>query len=206
MHITFYLPYYDYNDGAFDVDKNYYNDEEYAKAMSEEYNRNKDIIYNSMMDFKNGSRGLFEDEDGKVFKFGQKTSQSEDKVAYSKCNGTLYDIGGEKDTVDGLISKFSSQKSFLEIIDFDFDSIEEEFESELSLWVREHNKINKYGEKLGEDWVLSNEPKRSLRLCFKNNANEDIYAVFEGCKIMDITEENSFILFIERIRLIDKFI
>jgi len=204
MEVTLYLPYYDYNDGAFDVDNAYYNEEEYAKAMSDEYNKNKDIVYNSMMDFKNGSRGLFEGTDGKVYKFGQKTSQNEEKVAYSPCNGKLYDVGGQEETVDGLIEKFAKQKQFLEIVSFDMDTSEEEFESELSLWVREHNKINKYGEKLGEDWVLAKEPKRNLKLQFKNNANEDVCAVFVDCRIMDVASDGAFVLFIEKMTLIDK--
>jgi hypothetical protein len=155
------------------------------------------------MDAKNGVGSLLQGGDGQTYKFGQKTSQSEDKVAYSKCNGTLYDIGGSKDTVDGFIEKFAAQKQFLEIVEFDLDTVEEEFETEISLWVKEHNNINSYADKLGEDWVLAKEPKRNIKLHFKNNANEDIFAVLEDCKIMDIIEDNSFILFVERITLID---
>lgn len=203
MEVTLYLPYYDYNDGAFDVNNDYYDEDEYINAVSSEYNKNKDIIYNSVMDAKNGVGSLLQGGDGHTYKFGQKTSQSEDKVAYSKCNGTLYDIGGSKDTVDGFIEKFAAQKQFLEIVEFDLDTVEEEFETEISLWVKEHNNINSYADKLGEDWVLAKEPKRNIKLHFKNNANEDIFAVLEDCKIMDIIEDNSFILFIERITLID---
>lgn len=203
MEVTLYLPYYDYNDGAFDVNNDYYDENEYINAVSSEYNKNKDIIYNSVMDAKNGVGSLLQGGDGQTYKFGQKTSQSEDKVAYSKCNGTLYDIGGSKDTVDGFIEKFAAQKQFLEIVEFDLDTVEEEFETEISLWVKEHNNINSYADKLGEDWVLAKEPKRNIKLHFKNNANEDIFAVLEDCKIMDIIEDNSFILFVERITLID---
>lgn len=203
MEVTLYLPYYDYNDGAFDVNDDYYDEDEYINAVSSEYNKNKDIIYNSVMDAKNGVGSLLQGGDGQTYKFGQKTSQSEDKVAYSKCNGTLYDIGGSKDTVDGFIEKFAAQKQFLEIVEFDLDTVEEEFETEISLWVKEHNNINSYADKLGEDWVLAKEPKRNIKLHFKNNANEDIFAVLEDCKIMDIIEDNSFILFVERITLID---
>ena len=202
MEVTLYLPYYDYNDGAFDVNNDYYDEDEYINAVSSEYNKNKDIIYNSVMDAKNGVGSLLQGGDGQTYKFGQKTSQSEDKVAYSKCNGTLYDIGGSKDTVDGFIKKFAAQKQFLEIVEFDLDTVEEEFETEISLWVKEHNNINSYADKLGEDWVLAKEPKRNIKLHFKNNANEDIFAVLEDCKIMDIIEDNSFILFVERITLI----
>lgn len=203
MEVTLYLPYYDYNDGAFDVNDDYYDEDEYINAVSSEYNKNKDIVYNSVMDAKNGVGSLLQGGDGQTYKFGQKTSQSEDKVAYSKCNGTLYDIGGSKDTVDGFIEKFAAQKQFLEIVEFDLDTVEEEFETEISLWVKEHNNINSYADKLGEDWVLAKEPKRNIKLHFKNNANEDIFAVLEDCKIMDIIEDNSFILFVERITLID---
>jgi hypothetical protein len=203
MEVTLYLPYYDYNDGAFDVNNDYYDEDEYINAVSSEYNKNKDIIYNSVMNAKNGVGSLLQGGDGQTYKFGQKTSQSEDKVAYSKCNGTLYDIGGSKDTGDGFIEKFAAQKQFLEIVEFDLDTVEEEFETEISLWVKEHNNINSYADKLGEDWVLAKEPKRNIKLHFKNNANEDIFAVLEDCKIMDIIEDNSFILFVERITLID---
>ena len=204
MEVTLYLPYYDYNDGAFDVNNDYYNEEEYINAVSSEYNKNKDVIYNSVLDAKNGVGSLVKGMDGQTYKFGQKTSQNEEKVAYSKCEGTLYDDEGTKETVDGFIEKFARQKQFLEIVEFDLDTVEEEFESEVSLWVREHNSINKYADELGEDWVLAKEPKRNIKLQFKNNAKQDVYAVLENCKIMDILEDNSFVLFVERITLIDK--
>ena len=205
MKVTLYLPYYDYNDGAFDVSNDYYkNEEDYAKMVEQEYNKNKDIVFNSMLDAKNGSGSLVQGSDGQTYKFGQQTSQNEDKVAYSSCEGILFDIGGSEDTVDGFISKFAAQKQFLEIVEFDLDTSEEEFESEISLWIREHNNINKYVDKLGEDWVLAKEPKRNVKVQFKNNANEDVYAVLENCKILEIIEKNSFVLFVERITLVDK--
>jgi hypothetical protein len=205
MEVELYLPYYDYNDGAFDVSDDYYKNEgDYAKMIEQEYNKNKDIVYNSMLDAKNGSTSLVQGSDGQMYKFGQKTSQNEEKVAYSKCEGVLSSIDGSDETIDGFIEKFASQKQFLEIVNFDLDTIEEEFETEITLWVREHNSINKYGEKLGDDWVLAKEPKRNLKVHFKNKSNEDIYAVLEDCKIMDIIDNSSFILFVERITLVDK--
>jgi len=203
MEVTLFLPYYDYNDGAFDVNNDYYNEEDYINAVSNEYNKNKDIVFNSMLDAKNGSGSLVQGSDGQTYKFGQQTVQSEEKVAYSKCEGVLWDIGGSKDTVDGFIDKFAKQEQFLEIVEFNLDTVEEEFETEVSLWVKEHNNINQYADKLGEDWVLAKEPKRNIKVQFKNNASQDVYAVLEDCKIMDIIEDNSFILYVERITLID---
>ena len=203
MEVTLYLPYYDYNDGNFDVSNDYYSENEYSNAMSNDFNRSKDIVYNAVLAAKEGTGSLIQGTDGHTYKFGQKTSQSEDKVAFSSCNGILWDIGGEKDTVESFIAKFAQQKQFLEIVEFDLDTSEEEFETELSLWSREHTSINKYKDDLGEDWVLAKEPKRNLKVQFKNNANQDTYAILEDCRIMDIIDKNSFILFVERITLVD---
>ena len=193
MEVTLYLPYYDYNDGAFDVNNDYYNEEDYINAVSSEYNKNKDIVFNSMLDAKNGSGSLVQGSDGQTYKFGQQTAQSEEKVAFSKCEGILLDVDGEDETVDKFIEKFARQEQFLEIID----------ETEVSLWVKEHNNINQYADKLGEEWVLAKEPKRNIKVQFKNNANQDVYAVLEDCKIMDIVDDNMFAIFVERITLID---
>ena len=203
MKVTLFLPYYDYNDGNFDVSNDYYSEDEYSNAISKNFNESKDIVYNSVLAAKNGTGSLVQGSDGHTYKFGQKTSRSEDKVAFSKCEGILSDISGEEDTVDSIIPKFASQKQFLEIIDFDLDTSEEEFETELSLWTREHNSINKYKDQLGEDWVLAKEPKRNLKIHFKNKANQDTYAIFEDCRIMDIMDKTSFVLFVEKISLVD---
>jgi hypothetical protein len=204
MEVTLYLPYYDYNDDAFNASEDYYSDGEYANAIADDYNRNKDIVYNSMVDFKEGRGGVFSGVDGQTYKLGQKTSQNEDKVAYSSCKATLYDEEGEDDTVDGLITKFAKQESFIEMVEFDLDSVEEEFESEMNMWSREHTKINSYLGKVGEAWVASKEPKRNLKMHLKNNAGEDTYALLENCKIMDNSERDNWILYVERISLIDK--
>jgi hypothetical protein len=204
MEVTLYLPYYDYNDDAFSASEDYYSDGEYANAIADDYNRNKDIVYNSMVDFKEGRGGVFSGADGQTYKFGQKTSQNEEKVAYSSCNATLYDEEGDDDTVDGLITKFAKQESFIEMVEFDLDSVEEEFESEMNMWSREHTKINSYLGKVGEAWVASKEPKRNLKMHLKNNAGEDVYALLENCKIMDNSERDNWILYVERISLIDK--
>jgi hypothetical protein len=204
MEVTLYLPYYDYNDDAFSASEDYYSDGEYANAIADDYNRNKDIVYNSMVDFKEGRGGVFSGADGQTYKFGQKTSQNEEKVAYSSCNATLYDEEGDDDTVDGLITKFAKQESFIEMVEFDLDSVEEEFESEMNMWSREHTKINSYLGKVGEAWVASKEPKRNVKMHLKNNAGEDVYALLENCKIMDNSERDNWILYVERISLIDK--
>ena len=203
MEVTLYLPYYDYNDGAFDVNNDYYNEDDYINAVSNEYNKNKDVVFNSMLDAKNGSGSLVQGSDGQTYKFGQKTAQNEEKVAYSPCKGVLYNDSGEDETVDGFIEKFARQKQCIEMVELDGDTSEEEFESEMMLWIKEHDSINQYKDKLGEEWAWTKEPKRNVKVHFKNKANEDIYGVLENCKIMDILDDNMFILFIEKITLVD---
>ena len=75
--------------------------------------------------------------------------------------------------------------------------------TEISLWAREHKSINKYKDYKGEEWAWVNEPKRNVKVHFVNNANEDLYAILENCKIMDIVDDNSMILYIEKFKLID---
>lgn len=204
MEVTLYLPYYDYNDDAFNASEEYYGDGEYANAVADEFNKNKDIIYNSALGMKNGHRGVFSGVDGQTYKFGQRTSQSEDKVAYSTCKATLFNDDGDDESVDDIITKFAKQESFVEMVEFDLDTVEEEFESEINMWEREHTKINSYRNKAGDEWVASKEPKRDVRVSFKNNAGEEIYAVFENCKIMDSSERDNWILYVDKINLIDK--
>ena len=204
MKAVLYLPYYDYNDGAFDVSDTYYDDNEYAKRMSEEYNRSKDVVYNSMNDFKNGSQNVFNGIDGQTYKFGQKVSQSEEKVAYSSCDGIIYNGEGKDESVDELITHFAKQESFVCMFELDMDSSEEEFETEISLWSNEHNKINAYGDKMSDEWVWVNEPKRNVKIKFTNNANETIYAILEDCKIMNKIDFSTFIIYVGKVRLIDE--
>ena len=204
MKVTLYLPYYDYNDSEFDADESYYGEGEYTNAVYDDFMKSKSAVESHMYDLKNGSYGGFTGVDGKTYKFGQKTSQSEDKVAYSKCEATLYDEDGSDETVDNIIQKFAEQKNFIEMLELDYDTSEEDFETECSIWKNEHDSINSYRDVAGDAWVASKEPRRDVRMHFKNNADEDVYAVLENCKIMDDSEPGVFIVYVEKISLIDR--
>lgn len=204
METTLYLPYYDYNDGAFDVSNNYYDSNEYAKKMKEEYDKSKDVVYNSIQDFKNGSQDVFGGGGEQTYMFGQKTSQKQDKIAYSSCEGVMYNTDGKDYTVDDIITRFAKQESFMCILELNMDTSEEEFETEFSLWMKEHTNINKYKEKSGEEWAWVNEPKRNIKIKFQNNADETILAILENCKIVDKADYGTYVVYVERIRLIDE--
>ncbi len=203
MKATLYMPYYDYNDKGFDVDDAYYNDEAYVKAMESEYAKSKDLVYNSVMNAKNGTGTLVQGTDGKTYVFGEKVAQNEDKVAYTQCGAILYGDDGNEENVDKLISSFVDGKPFVEMVEFDEATSEEEFISEVSLWVKEHNAINKYKEYKGEEWTWAKEPKRNVKIKFLNKADEELTAMLDGCKILDIADGSTVVLYIEKIRLID---
>ena len=204
MKVTLYLPYYDYNDSEFDADESYYGEGEYSSAMYDDFMKNKDIVDSHMNDYRNGSRGVFTGTDGKVYKFGTKAQEKEDKVAYSSCEAQLYDEDGADESVDGIIQKFAMQKDFIEMLELDMDTSEEDFETEYSIWSKEHKNIDSYRDKAGDEWVASKEPKRNVKMHFKNKADEDVYALLENCKIMDDLGGGTLIVYVEKISLIDK--
>jgi hypothetical protein len=41
-------------------------------------------------------------------------------------------------------------------------------------------------------------------MLFKNSAGEDTYALLEDCKIMDNSERDNWILYVNKIKIIDK--
>lgn len=201
MNVTFYIPYYDYNDDVFTMDNSYYNDNEYTEALLSEYESTKDTVYRAMSDPTTHNNYI----DSRTYKFGKKVPKKENKVRYSECGGRLLDMEGNDESVDNLITHFAQQEMFINHIILNFDKSEEEFETEIKMWNKAHNEINEY-KSYGEDWVLQHEPKRNIRIQFKNNANEDIYAELVNCKIIEQSKVNEYIVLIAKINLIDKFI
>lgn len=201
MNVTFYMPYFDYNDDSFSVDNNYYKDNDYTNKLVSEYEKYKDIIYETMSDSTGSHSGL----NGNTYMMGQKSPYKEDKISYAQCQGLLYDMDNNPETVDNLITYFSQQEMFITRFRLDFNSSDEEFETEFGVWNRGHDEIHTY-ESYGEDWVLQNEPKRNVKICFKNNANKDIYAELVNCKIIERVKVGEYIILVEKINLIDKFI
>lgn len=206
MKVDLYLTYQDYSDNSFDSNDYYSNEEEYVKAVTEEYNNAKNIVYKSISESKNDSRNAYSQADGKTYVFGSKVSQKQDKVGFSRCSAALSNENGDDETVDGIIERFAQQKPFIEMVELDLDSMEEEFETDFLMWMKECKKINDYSKSLGEEWTWSHIPTKDLMLSFKNKANQDVYAVFEQCKIMDVVDDKTFILFVEKMTLVDKFV
>ena len=115
-------------------------------------------------------------------------------------------IDNKPETVDNLITYFFSTRDVLLLV-FYLILIRQmkNLKQSLAIWNRGHDEIHTY-ESYGEDWVLQNEPKRNVKICFKNNANKDIYAELVNCKIIERVKVGEYIILVEKINLIDKFI
>lgn len=205
MNITVYLPYYEYNDNDFEVDKDYYkSNDEYFNAIRENIQSTRNAVIQGMNNYmNNGSVKAYKDEYGQTYRYANKERENEDKVVYSKCEALIYDSNGKEETVDNFISDYVSKEMQLYVFKFNLDTADEEFEQEVNLWNTEHNKLQKYNER-DEDWVFENEPIRNIKIKFTNNVNEEKYAELVNCKLMEKQSLNIYVVLVEEIKLIDK--
>ena len=177
MKVKLYLPYNIYDDGDFDSSISMSNDE-FFDLMREDEERNRNVAY----DYVNGKRYHQKQGDaswnaGVIHKDGKSRLISADCV--------LHDDEDNDKTVDALVAECVAQDVGISIIHIDMDNIDEEFESELNMWNDEHNSINQYKDKMGEDWVFNNEPTKSIYLEFINKAGESKFAEFVNCRILE---------------------
>lgn len=202
MEAKVYLQYVSYDDSLFSASEDYYKGEnDYINAITEDYNRNKDIVTNSVLDMIEGSGRLYSGADGNTYAFGQKTSQKEEKYSYAKCDCIIFNEDGEDESVDSMISRLVSQQPTVYMFELDRDTSEEEFEEELRMWVNDHNGINQYKPFKGEEWAWANEPARNVKVSFKNKRNETVNIMLIDCRILDIVDNSSYILYIERMKM-----
>lgn len=206
MKVTLYLPYYDYNDGDFDVSNDYYkSNEDYFNAMQQNVQQTRSAVIDSMSNYMNGgSMRDYQTSDGQTYRFGQQTSQNEDKVAYMQCEATLYNEEGKDEKVDEFIEDYVSNDVQLYILNLDLDSSEEDFEQRLIC-----GQLNTITSKSililrVMTGILDNEPKRNIKLKFINNANEEKFAELVNCKIMEKQGMNIYVVLAEEIKLIEK--
>lgn len=75
--------------------------------------------------------------------------------------------------------------------------MDEEFETELLSWLKEHKSINSYADANGYDWVLANEPTRELFVSFNNKSDIEVDVVLHDCKIMDIVDDTMIVLYVD---------
>ena len=199
MNITLYVKLEGFDDGDFDMRNDYYkSDEEFFDAMDRENKKHSNLAYEAI----SGLGNLTNNKTAK-FNISQNSSKNVKENNY-KSDALLFDENGNDETVDNLITNALSQDVVVNIIKFNRDSMDEEFEEDYNFWIDEHEKLNEYKDKLGEDKIWQNEPTRTFYVEFLNKANETKYVRFENCKILDKGDDDEYAILAEKISLIDK--
>ena len=207
MNVTLYIEMENYEDGDFDISNDYYkSDEEFFDAMDRENKKYSGVTKDSLWYIENKRRGIvttFEStsKDSKNATFRSLSKNA--KENNYKSEAIILNEKGEDETVDNLITNCVSQDVVVNIIKFNRDSMDEEFEEDFNFWVDEHKNISKYKDKIGEDKVFENEPTRNFKVEFKNNANETKYAMYVNCKILEEEGNDEYAILAEKIILID---
>jgi len=198
MNVTLYIKLEGFDDGDFDMNNDYYkSDDDFFDAMDKENRKysgvTKDALWHINMKYNK-----------KTANFGSLSNSSKNaKENNYKSEALLLDENGNDETVDNLISNALSQDVVVNIIKFNRDSMDEEFEEDYNFWIDEHEKLNEYKDKLGEDKIWENEPTRTFYVEFLNKANETKYVRFENCKILDNGDADEYAVLAERISLIE---
>lgn len=193
MKCKLLLPYIDYYNTNFDVDDNYYSNGGYENALKTNNSMYGDSIYNHM----NQNGGILSNSNNfnmGINIFNQNTHKNDEKTSYSSCEGYLYDENMNDETVFGLENYIKNQDVFILFIKLDFDTIEEEFETDFKMWVKSHNKINSY--KADDDWKFANEPKKNIRV-----EVDDLTIDLLNCKILDVSNDKIAVL-VEKIKYV----
>ena len=197
MKVTLYLKLEGFDDGDFDVSNNYYeSDEAFFDAMDKENKKYSNVAFDAISNLGNNIKS-------KTAKFSNSSIGKNAKENNYKSEALLLDESGKDETVDNLITNSLTQDVVVNIIKFNRESMDEEFEEDYNFWVDEHENLNQYKDKLGEEKIWENEPTRTFYVEFLNKANETKYVRFENCKIIDKGDNDEYAILAEKINLIE---
>ena len=200
MLFTLFIPYQPSNFVDNKQMEGYYKSEDdYINALRAEEEANGSVIFNAM------ASGAF-DSSTYYGGFGEKkdiTHNIVENIAYAKADCTLYSPNGAMpESVDSMIDKFAEQKEFLVTINFNMASMDGEFEEELREWNTETYNILKYSQKMGNEWVDKNIPRRDLRLSFLNKSGKLVKFVLEGSEIEEKITNNRYLLYVKKMSIL----
>jgi hypothetical protein len=195
MKCTICLPYNDYNESNFDVNDNYYSNGGYEKALKANNDMYGDSIYNHISGGFNANTSVYRDPyafNRGINGFNEKVSENEEKMAYSSCEGFIYNEYMVDETIDGLKSYSSINDGFILVLKLDFNTTEEEFETELKMWYSSHIKINNVN--ADDEWKFENEPVRTLKI---ESGSFSAYLI--NSKLLEISND-TFVILVEKIK------
>ena len=190
MKVKLLLPYNQYDDEDFESSYNMSNEEFFSRLEKEE-----SVSQNIAYDYVNMDRSRYKN----AASFNQGVSQRDARLRFSMCEATLKDGEGNELTVDELVGECVRQDVGALIIEMNLDASDEEFESDMKMWFDEHDSINSYESKLGEDWVFKHEPSKNLKVEYLNKANEVQFCDIINCRIVEKTSSSTFAIVYDKI-------
>ena len=199
MEVTISVEINTLDDNDFSVDNSYYaNNNDFFNAVQQEVNKNAGIADEFM---RNAGNIL----NSKTAKFNAyQTSEKSNTASIYNCQAMLLDENEKDESIDGIIAKAQSNDVVVSIIDFNADSMDEEFEENLRLWIRDHESINEYIDKIGEEKVWKNEPTMDFVVTFKNNANKDVCVQYANTKIIGVLGKMKLAVLAEEVFFVEK--
>lgn len=195
MKGTLFLPYIDYYNSNFDVDDNYYSNGTYEETLTNEYTKNKDIVFNTINDYFDGNTSVLRannNQGNTISFFNAKVPKNEEKTRYSSCDCYVLNEYLKDITINDINALKNINDVCVLYVKLDFDTIEEEFEEDFKLWVKSHNNINNTNR--SDEWKFENEPKRTFKLTINNISYE-----LCNCRILEMSS-NGFFILIEKIK------
>lgn len=187
------MPYVDYDsDGFFD-----YNDEEYSKnyisLLYSEYNKYKDTIDDITRKSLNGKVSML----GSRYNSNNIKKEFKTNYKYYEIETDLFDINEDSNIIDYLIENFQQQTMFPLLLKFNNLYNNQDFESELKLWITNTVKINK-SKNIDEVEKFKILPSKDLKIITDRNSK----AILEECKILDIFSIDEIAITVNKIKFI----
>lgn len=172
MKCSIFLGYEPYNDEKLDLTNYYTSSDDYIKALE-----------------KYGSAG------SEMAKFDYKNNE----MKYAKCECTILDENDKDLSIDGFKYFFNKEQMSMFVLDFDFDTEEEEFDTEFNSWVEEHNQLSNSRGKVTDYELFSLEPKRDLKVSFIDNNGEEINCNLLNVRIVDKITPTQFVVLTDKV-------
>lgn len=199
MKCTLFLPYTQYSDSSFACDDNYYSEESYTDALNKSLEESKNAVMmlnNSNYDKKNTINFSV------VQNYMKNENKSSEKEYLSSCEVKLFNENGIPENIEALINYNLSNDVFILLVNFDFNTIEEEFEEDFKEWVETTRKISYYGS--DDDWIFSNLPKRTFKFKCLNKFGGDTFGEFVNCKILQTINGSKYAILVEKLNFINE--
>lgn len=173
------LPYAEYTSISYDTPQNLFGEGGYEKMLDNEYNSGENAVFKLFNDVSNTntvnvSFGLNN---------GVEKPKNVVKTSYGSCLCDIKDDNFNELSYDDFKSKISCNDGVILFLKLDYYDMDEEFETELKMWVKSHNKISSYKD-ADDSWKFNNEPSRDIKISF-----DDEEYMLNGCKILDVNND-----------------